>query len=72
MGTVDPKAKRKRRTPSRKGRGGPARLREHEEWTDFCDFLVGALRKFPEAKKAVEDAIRERLKNDEEQPPAGE
>ena len=61
MGTVDPKMKRKRRTPPRKGKGGPAPLKEHKDWPEFCSLIINALKPFTDARDAVKEALRRKL-----------
>jgi hypothetical protein len=68
MGTVDPGMKRRRRTPRRKAAsaGGPAPLREHKDWPAFCAVIIEALRRYPEAQDAVEEALRRQVETKKE------
>jgi hypothetical protein len=37
-------------------------MSEHKDWPEFFDLIVKALRSFPEAKRAVCEALRDRVK----------
>jgi hypothetical protein len=51
-----------RRRREQAGASPPAALIEHQDWPKLCAVIIDALRRFPEAHEAVDEAVRKQFR----------